>query len=114
MLKRCLWYLFICLSTGQVVFADEQGQRPNLVVCISDNHAAGLLVSLDLKGSSLNPTPQLTKIIQSGLSHPLAYCTNSNSGRTAFPLLSGLPKHDRIKQTRNQLNLDIQEAILCR
>ncbi len=98
MIKRCLWYLFICLSTGQVVFADEQGQSPNLVVCISDNHATSLLGSLDLKGSSINPTPQLTRIIQSGFSHPLAYCTNSNSGKTAFPLLSGLPKHDRIKQ----------------
>ena len=98
MIKRCLWYLFICLSTDQVVFADEQGQSPNLVVCISDNHAASLLGSLDLKGSSINPTPQLTRIIQSGFSHPLAYCTNSNSGKTAFPLLSGLPKHDRIKQ----------------
>ena len=96
MVKRCLWYLFICLSAGQVVLADEQGQSPNLVVCISDNHAASLLGSLDLKGSSINPTPHLTRIIQSGFFHPLAYCTNSNSGKTAFPLLSGLPKHDRI------------------
>ena len=59
MIKRCLWYLFICLSTDQVVFADEQGQSPNLVVCISDNHATSLLGSLDLKVHRSTPLHSL-------------------------------------------------------
>jgi len=104
MITRSLGYLFICLSTFQVVLANKQIQLPNLLVCISDNHAANILGSLDTKGSSINPTPQLTRIAHLGSSHSFTYCTNANGGNTAFPLLTGLPKHVSLnKLNQNQL-----------
>ena len=87
MITRSLGYLFICLSTFQVVLANNEFQLPNLLVCISDNHAANILGSLDTKGSPINPTPQLTRISHLGSSHSFAYCTNANGGKTAFPFL---------------------------
>ena len=72
--------------------ADTQKVRHNIIVCLSENHSASLLGSLDKFGSTLNPTPNLSKITQYGFSHPQAYCTNASSGNSAFSILTGLPK----------------------
>ena len=86
----CILPIYFCAFLSVMKSAGEQ--LTNLLLCISENHANHLLHTLDKVGSSINPTPHLSGISQSGYSHPLAYCTNAGSGNTAFPFLSGLPK----------------------
>ena len=70
---------------------DIKGQ--NIIVCVSENHSVSLLGSLAKFGSALDPSPNLSKIAQSGFAHPQAYCTNASYGDSAFSILTGLPKH---------------------
>ena len=91
MIFRSLRWIWAFLTTCSLL-ADSDKKAQNIIVCVSENHAAGLLGSLDKFGSSLDPTPNLSKIAQTGFSHPKAYCTNSSPGHSAFSLLTGLPK----------------------
>jgi arylsulfatase A-like enzyme len=64
-------------------------QPPSVLFCLSENHPVKFLEHFEEARSTFIPCPQLNNLIQEGISHPLAYCTDSSRGLTAFPFLSG-------------------------
>jgi len=64
-------------------------QPSSVLFCLSGNHPVKFLEHFEGARSSFIPCPQLNRLIQRGISHPLAYCTDSSRGFTAFPFLSG-------------------------
>ncbi|MEK9773598.1 MAG: sulfatase-like hydrolase/transferase, partial [Opitutae bacterium] len=94
--RSILWLvLFYCAFLSFVAKSEET--HPNLLVCLSDDHAARLLDSLDKLGSPINPTPHLSRIAKSGFSHRNAYCTSAISAKTAFCILTGLVKGSNLE-----------------
>jgi hypothetical protein len=76
--------------------AETNGKKPNILICISEDHAVRFLANSEDLGTFINPTPHLSKISQVGELHPLAYCTNAGPNYTAFSLLTGKSKSTKI------------------
>jgi len=93
MFLRISNWLIIFLAILSHLSAGPDKKMPNLLICLSENHAAHLFTSLDELGSSMNPTPNLSHFSQTGYFHPLTYCTDASTGNTGFSLFTGLPKN---------------------
>ncbi len=86
---------FICALSLQL--SATKKDNSNVIICISEDHAFHLFDSLDQFGSTINPTPNLSRIAQSGYFHQHAYCSNASSGNTAFPILTGLARNSKLE-----------------
>ena len=90
-------WIFLFFWAFQPTNAQTKENQPNLLVCLSEDHAAHLFNSLDKLGSSINPTPHLSGIAKLGYLHPNAYCTSAVTENTAFSLLTGLVKNSNLE-----------------
>ena len=98
--KTTIWLLVffpIFFSSG----AQSSKKMPSFLLTIAENHAADLIYSLDKFGSPIDPTPNLSRVAQSGYFHRQAYCTNAGTGKTAFSALTGLPKNSGLNDSNN-------------
>jgi arylsulfatase A-like enzyme len=86
-----IWTI-IFLAFHFSTIAETNGKKPNILICISEDHAIRFLANSEELGTSINPTPYLSRISQIGELHPLAYCTNASPSYTAFSLLTGKSK----------------------
>jgi len=101
MSKRFEFFIaLLCLLSSKLNGEIESKNLPNILICVSNNHAVRLLGDLNELGSSLDPTPNLTKMLVSGGMHPLAYCTNAGTNSPLVPLLCGKTKLEEL----NDLN----------
>ena len=89
--------LLIVFCTFKLAVADIYKAKSNLLLCLSEDHAAHLFNSLENYGSTINPTPHLSRIAQTGYFHQLAYCTNATSRDTAFSIQTGLVKSSNLE-----------------
>ena len=86
----------IFLALNFLIRAETPTGQPNVLVCISEDHAVRFFANSEELRSSINPTPHLSRLSQIGGFHPLAYCTNAGQAPTAFSLLTGKTKSEKL------------------
>lgn len=77
-----------CGLAGQVFGAD--GQRPNILLIFSDDHAAQ---AVGCYGSKVNQTPNLDRIATGGMRFSNCFCTNALCGPSRAVVLTGKYSH---------------------
>lgn len=97
MIFRSMLWLLLFFTDLFFSGAQASPKMPNFLLTVAENHAADLIFSLDKFGSSIDPTPSLSHLAQSGYFHKHAYCTNAGKGKTAFSTLTGLSPNTDLK-----------------
>lgn len=78
-----------CTGNGKVV----QGERPNIIHIMTDDHAFQALSAYGGAISKIAPTPNIDRIAQKGMIFQHAYVENSISAPSRATLLTGLYSH---------------------
>lgn len=106
MSKRFEFFVaLLCLLNFKLHGEVVSKNLPNVLICVSNNHAVRLLGTLEELGTTLNPTPHLTKMLISGGMHRLSYCTNAGAGSSLIPLLKGKAKPEKINDLNSSNSL---------
>ncbi len=94
---------------------DQGLRRPNLIMIMSDDHAAHAIGSY---GSRINQTPQLDRIAAAGMRFDNCFCTNAICTPSRAAILTGEYNHvngvrtlfDTLDNTRPQVQKDLRQA----
>lgn len=94
---------------------DQAARRPNLIMIMSDDHAAHAIGSY---GSRINRTPHLDRIAAAGMRFDNCFCTNAICTPSRAAILTGEYNHvnevrtlfDTLDNTRPQLQKDLRQA----
>lgn len=94
---------------------DQGPRRPNLIMIMSDDHAAHAIGSY---GSRINETPHLDRIAAAGLRFDNCFCTNAICTPSRAAILTGEYNHvngvrtlfDTLDNTRPQVQKDLRDA----
>lgn len=81
------WLVLITSSQAAPV---EEGQRPNILFIMADDHAAQ---ALSCYGSYRNKTPNLDRLAEQGMLFTNCFCTNSICGPSRATILTGKYSH---------------------
>ena len=79
-----------CALPHQARGAQAEGQRPNFLFIMSDDHASH---AMSCYGSRINKTPNLDRIAAEGMRLTNCFCTNSICGPSRATILTGKYSH---------------------
>ena len=86
-------------------------ERPNILFIMSDDHAAHAVGAYAGRLSSLDPTPEIDKLAESGMLFENAFCTNSICTPSRATLLTGQYSHvNRVTTLSGHLEGDRQHV----
>ena len=80
----------LAMGTGCAAHTPDDEATPNLIVIMSDDHAAQAVSSY---GSQINQTPNIDRLAQEGIRFTNAFCTNSICSPSRAVILTGVYSH---------------------
>lgn len=106
---------FLAAAGAAATLRGAQGERPNILFIMSDDHAAH---AISAYGSKINKTPNIDRIAAGGVRLENCFCTNSICTPSRAAILTGQYSHrngvytlnDRLDPARNHVGKELQSA----
>lgn len=89
---RCSFLIGLALAllSGPVPGADDRQDRPNIILVLTDDHAAQ---AISAYGSAINRTPNIDRLAREGMLFRNCFCTNSICAPSRAVILTGKHSH---------------------
>lgn len=91
--SACVALAALALPAAQAAAQEGASSRPNVLVIVSDDHAAHAIGAYGSRFSGLHPTPTLDRLASEGMRFDRAFVTNSICSPSRATLLTGQYGH---------------------